>query len=118
MYITFYRGNSYLNIQTNSLFFDVATISDEAFRYFTQERCLDSWNLFKETDGKEKIENEHSVRKSKTKFDGWKKSGPVRFSEIAHLVKISRDTDLRKKIEHDYKKMFGNRIINLLHIMI
>ena len=32
------------------------------------------------------------------------KSGAVRFSEIAHLVKISRDTDLRKKIEQDYKK--------------
>ena len=104
-------GNCFVNhkeynilVQANSLFSDVATISDEAFGYFTLERCWDSWKLFKETDGEEKIENEHSIRKSNTKFGGWKKSGAVRFSEIAHLVKISRDTDLRKKIEQDYKK--------------
>ena len=104
-------GNCFVNhkeysilVQANSLFSEVATISDEAFGYFTLERCWDSWQKFKETNGEEQIENDHSVRKSNTKFGGWKQSGPERYSEIAKLVKISRDTDLCKEIEKEYKK--------------
>ena len=103
-------GNCFVNhkeysilVQANSLFSEVATISDEAFGYFTLERCWDSWQTFKETNGEEQIENDHSVRKSNTKFGGWKQSGPERYTEIARLVKISRDTDLRKEIEREYK---------------
>ena len=104
-------GNCFVNhkeysilVQANSLFSEVATVSDEAFGYFTLERCWDSWRKFKVTNGEEQIENEHSVRKSNTKFGGWKQSGPKRYSEIAKLVKISRNTEFRKGIEEEYKK--------------
>lgn len=88
-------------------FSEVCTVSDEAFGRFTLERCWDSWMSAvenKKEPGKSTVRPLYTIVKSNRKFGGWITDGILRFTEIAKLVKLSRSSEERKKIEETFRK--------------
>ena len=94
-------------------FSEVCTVSDEAFGRFTLERCWDSWMSAvenKKQPGKSTVRPLYTIVKSNRKFGGWITDGILRFTEIAKLVKLSRSSEERKKIEETFRKKTHQRL--------
>ena len=108
--------NNQLKCQT--LFSDVATVSDEAFAKFTLERCWESWLsgvLQENNPGTMVVKAIHTNEKSNKKFGGWDEEGLKRYSAIAGIVNAQRKLLDRQEYEreyrqHHYNKMYENDI--------
>jgi len=81
-------------IMGQKLFSDIATVSDEAFVYFTIERCWNSWESAMsniEQGKKTKVKAMYSEAKANKKYKGWTKEGLLRFDDLCKQVKIDRE---------------------------
>ena len=90
-----------------TLFRDVATVSDEAFAYFTLIRCWDSWESAmknKEIPGKATKRSMYSLEKSNKKYKGWTVEGLKRFDSIARFIITDRELNMKAEEKFMYIK--------------
>ena len=93
------------NVKANKLFQRSCTVSDEAYGIFTLERCWNTWLKEIKNNKKEPPRSSEFTKKnSNKKCGGWTEEGLRRFTSIANLVAISRESDQRKNSEELYRQ--------------
>ena len=100
-------------MKCQTIFSDVATVSDEAYAKFTLERCWESWlsGVLQEKNPEiMTVKANHTNDKSNKKFGGWDEEGLKRFSAIAAIVNAQRKLVERKGYEKDYMQHNYNKM--------
>ena len=85
-------------------FWEVCTISDEAFAIFTIDRCWNYWSKKWNNDPNVSIRSSEYARNTNKKYGGISTQGLIRFNEIAGLVAKARRSAFRQNLEEEFRK--------------
>ena len=91
---------------SNTVFSDVISVTDEAFCIFTIEGNWDTWIQEIRTGEKQKIRSgKYTEPNTKKKYGEWTKEGMVRFNKLCKRINdIRKENKNRKEMEWQYKK--------------
>ena len=93
-------------LNSNTVFSDVISVTDEAFCILTIEGNWDAWMDEIKTGVKQKIRSgKYTESNSNKKYGGWTKEGMARFNRLCQTINELRQSNTRRKeMERQYKK--------------
>lgn len=93
-------------LNSNSVFSDVISVTDEAFCIFTIEGNWDAWMHEIRTGVRQKIRSgKYTESNSNKKYGGWTKEGMARFNRLCQTINdLRQNNNRRKEMEQQYKK--------------
>lgn len=93
-------------LNSNTVFSDVISVTDEAFCILTIEGNWDAWMNEIRTGIKQKIRSgKYTESNTNKKYGGWTKEGMARFNRLCKTINnIRQKNNKRKEMEWQYKK--------------